>query len=98
MRTNLQILLEALVEQSVALLEKIRSASFQIREFKSLVTQEDRLNYAKEHLDHVAPPSSRNEGDPNHDDFIGSSRIVYILSSNKVIKLALTNHDHPGTL
>jgi len=63
------------------LTEKIRSKNFNMREFKSLTDFKDASVYARERLEQIGE---------------GSSRLVFILSSSKVLKLVNIDADPSG--
>lgn len=84
--SKMQSLIETIIQEEFQsiLKEKIRSETFQWNVFKSLPTQQEKLDYAKKSLQLVS-----NEQD-------GTSRVVFLLSSTKVLKLAKVDNLQAG--
>ena len=82
--------LKSLIEHAIqdTLNERIRSSTFDLAQFKLLKSQVARLKYAKETLSPVGTSLEQSTG---------SSRVVFLLSSKKVLKLARVDIRDPKT-
>lgn len=81
--SSLTKLIDSCVRESLTLQEKIRSDTFDLAVFKGLKSHTGRLKYVRDNLAPLAPMDA------------GSSRAVFLLSSRKVLKIALLNIKKP---